>query len=179
MNKKSLLAAVVAATAFTAAAEAPLWMRDVAISPDGSTVAFTYKGDIFTVPAKGGRAAQITSNDAYDSSPVWRPDGKQIVFRSNREGSDDIYIVDAKGGRPRRLTTHSGHERPLAFIDNGTLLFQANIQPSRKAIQGPFQAQAYTIAVDSVSPRPVQYMSVTVQAACFTRDVSMLYKDRK
>ncbi len=179
MIKKSLLAAVVAATAFTAAAEAPLWMRDVAISPDGSTVAFTYKGDIFTVPAKGGRAAQITSNDAYDSSPVWRPDGKQIVFRSNREGSDDIYIVDAKGGRPRRLTTHSGHERPLAFIDNGTLLFQANIHPSRKAIQGPFQAQAYTIAVDSVSPRPVQYMSVPVQAASFNRDGSMLYQDRK
>ncbi len=179
MIRQSLLAAMIAASASTLVAESPLWLRDVAISPDGNTVAFTYKGDIFTVGAEGGRARQLTTNDAYDSAPVWRPDGKQIVFRSNREGSDDIYIVDAEGGRPRRLTTHSGHERPLAFVDNGTLLFQANVIQSRQAIQGPFQAQAYTIAVDSLSPRPVQYMSVPVQAASFNSDGRMLYQDRK
>ena len=139
MIRQSLLAAMIAASASTLVAESPLWLRDVAISPDGNTVAFTYKGDIFMVGAEGGRARQLTTNDAYDSAPVWRPDGKQIVFRSNREGSDDIYIVDAEGGRPRRLTTHSGHERPLAFIDNGTLLFQANVIQSRQAIQGPFR----------------------------------------
>ncbi len=179
MIRQSLLAALIAASASGMTAEPPLWLRDVAISPDGNTVAFTYKGDIFTVGIRGGRARQLTTHDAYDSAPIWRPDGKQIVFRSNREGSDDIYIVDAGGGRPRRLTTHSGHERPLAFVDNGTLLFQANVIQSRRAIQGPFQAQAYTIAVDSLSPRPVQYMSVPVQAASFNSDGRMLYQDRK
>lgn len=82
-------------------------------------------------------------------------------------------------GTPRRLTTHSGHERALTFIDNGTLLFQANVHPSREAIQGPFQAQAYTIAVDSVSPRPKMYMSQAVQAASFDKNGRMLYQDRK
>jgi len=179
MFKQIFMASVFAALTASMSAETPLWMRDVAISPDGKTVAFTYKGDIFTVGAGGGRATQLTSNAAYDSSPVWRPDGKQIVFRSNREGSDDLYIMDAEGGTPRRLTTHSGHERPLAFIDNGTLLFQANVMPSRAAIQGPFQAQAYTIVVDSLSPRPLQYMSIPVQAASFDGNGRMLYQDRK
>ena len=48
----------------------PLWLRHSAISPDGKTVAFAYRGDIFTVPATGGEAKQITSNAAFDSYPV-------------------------------------------------------------------------------------------------------------
>lgn len=40
------------------AQENPLWMRHCAISPDGTTIAFTYKGDIFTVPVSGGKATQ-------------------------------------------------------------------------------------------------------------------------
>ena len=67
--------------------EGPLWMRYSAISPDGSTIAFAYKGDIFTVPVTGGQARQITSNAAFDSRPVWSPDGSRIAFASYRMGS--------------------------------------------------------------------------------------------
>jgi len=54
MMKKLTLAtaAFLAATAATAQ-ETPLWVRGTAISPDGNTIAFTYKGDIYTVPATG------------------------------------------------------------------------------------------------------------------------------
>ena len=106
IKNRAMLAAVGLSSlcAFAAPASAPRWLRDVAISPDGSTVAFTYKGDIFTVPVKGGRAMQLTSNAAYESAPVWSPDGKKIAFRSNREGSDDIFITDAAGGTPVRIT---------------------------------------------------------------------------
>lgn len=52
------------------AQEAPLWMRYNSISPDGKTIAFCYKGDIYTVPVSGGRAFQVTSNPAYDTRPV-------------------------------------------------------------------------------------------------------------
>ena len=65
----------------------PLWLRHSAISPDGKTVAFAYRGDIFTVPATGGEAKQITSNAAFDSYPVWSLDSRHIAFASNREGS--------------------------------------------------------------------------------------------
>lgn len=55
--KKLLLSAFALCFAGTIAAqEAPLWMRYCALSPDGTTIAFTYKGDIYTVPSTGGRA---------------------------------------------------------------------------------------------------------------------------
>lgn len=64
---------------FTYAQDNPLWMRYCAISPDGTTIAFTYKGDIYTVPSTGGRASQITTNPAHDTKPIWSPDGKKLL----------------------------------------------------------------------------------------------------
>lgn len=179
MKKQILSVSLLTALAIGAAAETPLWLRDVAISPDGSTVAFTYKGDIYTVASAGGHALQITSDRNYDASPVWRPDGRQIVFRSNREGSDDLYVVDAKGGTPRRLTTHSGSERPLAFLNDSVVLFSANIHPSMQAIQGPFQAQTYAINIDRPSARPSMWLSVPVMAADADASGRVIYQDRK
>ena len=92
--KKLLLGIAAACLAgFTFAQDAPLWMRHSVISPDGTTIAFTYKGDIYTVPVAGGRAMQITTNPAYDTAPVWSPDSKRIAFASDRMGSLDVYIV--------------------------------------------------------------------------------------
>ena len=98
-------------------------MRHCAISPDGTTIAFTYKGDIFTVPVSGGKATQITTNPAFDTTPIWSPDSKQIAFASDRMGSMDVFIVSKDGGEPRRLTTFSGGETPVAFTDAGHILF--------------------------------------------------------
>lgn len=160
-------------------AQAPRWLRDVAISPDGSTVAFTYKGDIFTVPVKGGKATQITSNPAYESVPVWSPDGKRIAFRSNREGSDDIFIVDAAGGTPVRITTATTHETPLAFADADHLLFTASMAPSRQTSRGPWLSQTYILDISQPGMRPELYLSVPMTAASVDSKGRMLYQDRK
>ena len=102
--KKLLLGIAAACLAgFTFAQDAPLWMRHSVISPDGTTIAFTYKGDIYTVPVTGGRAMQITTNPAYDTDPVWSLDSKQVAFASDRMGSLDVYIVSKDGGEPRLL----------------------------------------------------------------------------
>ena len=112
----------------------PLWLRHPAISPDGQTIAFTYKGDIFTVAAGGGEARQLTTHPAYDSYPGWSRDGRQIVFASTREGSMDIYLMDREGGTSRRLTTDSSEEIPMAFSDNTHVLFSADGMPTAKSI---------------------------------------------
>ena len=48
MKKLLLGIAAVCLAGFTFAQDAPLWMRHSVISPDGTTIAFTYKGDIYT-----------------------------------------------------------------------------------------------------------------------------------
>ena len=161
--KKVIFGVLAGMCAFGAvAADAPLWLRNVAISPDGGTVAFTYKGDIYTVPVDGGAARQITSDKAYDSYPVWSPDGSRIAFASKRAGSEDVFVIDANGGTARRLTTNSGSEQPKAWLDNETVLFAASGAPGRMAAQGPFASQIYSVKVDG--SRPVMYSTIPMAA---------------
>ena len=121
--KKILLALAMLVPAMALAQETPSWIRRNAISPDGKTVAFSYKGDLYTVPATGGTARQITSNAAYESDPVWTRDGRQIVFTSWREESKDIYVTSKDGGAPRRLTTLPGNETLLTVDKDGNVWF--------------------------------------------------------
>ena len=65
--------------AATARAETALWLRYPAISPDGSTIAFSYRGDLWRVPVGGGQATQLTVHTAHDRMPVWSPDGSRIA----------------------------------------------------------------------------------------------------
>lgn len=179
MKRLLTLSLLAASLASANAAENARWLRDAAISPDGSKIAFTYKGNIFTVPSSGGNAVQITSNNAYDCKPVWSPDGKKIVFTSTREGSDDIFITSANGGTPRRLTTNSGNEQPLTFFNDSTLLFNASQLVGKNTSRAPFLSQIYSINVYSNNPRPKLFLSVPVVSANANSKGEILYQDRK
>ena len=91
------------------------WFRHSAISPDGSTIVFSYKGDIYSVSAKGGRATALTIHSAWEGHPVWSRDGKQIAFASDRHGNLDVYVMPADGGKAVRLTRHSANDVPSDF----------------------------------------------------------------
>ena len=73
--KKTLCTLLLGTTFAHAMAVTPVWMRDVRISPDGKGIVFWYKGDIYKVFSKGGEAGQLTTQDLYESSPGWAPDG--------------------------------------------------------------------------------------------------------
>ena len=80
--KKLLTCLALSLVAASSYAATPLWLRDVQISPDGTEIAFCYKGDIYKVPANGGTATQLTTQASYECSPIWSPDSKQIAFAS-------------------------------------------------------------------------------------------------
>ncbi len=154
--KKIVFSVVVMAVSMAASAQdEPLWMRFSAISPDGQTIAFSYKGDIFTVPAAGGNARQLTSNAAYDAYPVWSPDGKKLAFASSREGSLDVYVMNATGGSPVRLTTHSSDEVPMTFSDDSHVLFSAALMPTAQSsiFAGGRTNQVYEVSIEGGRPR--------------------------
>ena len=178
MNKL-ILATLLGAYGLAAQAQDnPLWMRHPAISPNGKTIAFSYQGDIFTVPSSGGTAKQITSNAAFDSYPVWSPDGNHIAFASNREGSIDVWVMDANGGIPKRVTTNSGSEYPLRWKDNSTIMFKASIMPTAKSIifAGSYP-QVYTVGMDG--GRPKLFSDITMDALDINTSGDVLYIDRK
>ena len=100
-----------------------LWLRYPAISPDGQTLLFEYKGDIWSVPTAGGTAVPLTLSESYEFAPVWSHDGKSIAFASDRYGNIDVFIMPAGGGDAKRLTYHSTREVPVSFTASSFMSF--------------------------------------------------------
>ncbi|MCX6285359.1 MAG: S41 family peptidase [Bacteroidetes bacterium] len=130
--------------------ENPLWMRYTSISPDGQTILFCYKGDIWSVPSAGGTAVPLTLTDSYEYSPVWSHDGKTIAFASDRNGNFDIFVMPASGGEAKRLTFNSNKEVPSSFTANDKdVIFSAYRQDVSTNAQFPISlmSELYTVPV--------------------------------
>ena len=178
--KRPLLFVLAAALCLAAAAqETPSWIRKNAISPDGKTIVFSYKGDLYTVPSTGGTARQITANAAYDSDPIWTPDGQKILFTSWREESRDIYVTSRDGGVPARLTTLPGNETLLAADARGNVWFSwydTNLQsPGFDGFPGA--QQLYRTNLEGAAPQLVS--SYTMNALSINAEGDMLFEDYK
>lgn len=75
-----------------------------ALSPDGQTIVFSYDGDIWKVPVKGGLASRITAMQGEEINPKISPDGKWLAFSSNQYGNFDVYVMPMGGGDIKQLT---------------------------------------------------------------------------
>ena len=67
------------------------------VAPDGQSIVFDLLGDLFTLPIGGGKATRLTTGMAYDAQPRFSPDGKRIVFVSDRNGGDNLYVMTMDG----------------------------------------------------------------------------------
>jgi len=69
------------------------WLS-VDVSPDGQSIVFDMLGDLYLLPAAGGEATRLTTGLPYDAQPRFSPDGKSVVFVSDRQGADNIHVLD-------------------------------------------------------------------------------------
>jgi len=161
--------------------ENPLWMRYTAISPDGKTILFCYKGDIWSMPFNGGTATPLTLTESYEYAPVWSHDGKRIAFASDRNGNFDLFVMAANGGEAKRLTFNSNREIPWSFTANDKdVIFSAYRQDLASNAQFPISlmSELYTVPVSGgkvtlLLPTPALQVSTTA-----TGD-KMLYENIK
>lgn len=179
--KKQLITFLMLVSVGLFAQNAPNWLRYPVISPDGTTIVFTYKGDLYKVSANGGDATQLTFHESHDYMPVFSKDGKTIAFASDRYGNFDVFTMDIRGGEANRITFHSNDEQPFSFsADNKSVLFGALRQDLAEHRQYPHgsQSELYSVPVaggrvDQVFTFPAEYVQVNKSGS------QMVYHDKK
>ncbi len=85
------------------------------VSPDGTQVAYVVtttnveknetSSTIWLAPFDGGAPRQLTTSTKRDKHPRFSPDGRRLLFESNRSGENQLWIIDLAGGEARQLTT--------------------------------------------------------------------------
>jgi len=141
-------------------------------SPDGSRIAFSYAGDIWTVAASDGEAIRLTTHPGYEHTPRWSPDGRWLAFSADREDNDDIYIIPSDGGASRRLTFIDADDQVCDWTpDSHFIIFS-----SRRNDQYPNLSRLYRVSIDGGTPEPL--MDSPGEDAAISRDGATILYNR-
>ena len=109
-----------------------------ALSPDGGRLAFARMGaqnnvDIWVTDIAGGGNTRLTFDPGADTSPVWSPDGKRIIFGANRGGRSDLYEKNADGSGDERLLLKSDQDKaPSHWSRDGRFLLFTSFDPTTR-----------------------------------------------
>lgn len=159
----------------------PTWLRYSAISPDGKTIVFTYKGDLYRVPSGGGNAIALTTHEAHDFMPVWSHDGKSIAFASDRYGNFDLFIIPAEGGEAKRITYHSAQEYPYEFSNDDKNVLFGSVRmdaASNRTFPTGSQPELYSVAV--TGGRVTQVLTTPAEDVKLSKNGQyIIYHDKK
>ncbi|KAF0242053.1 MAG: peptidase [Chitinophagaceae bacterium] len=177
----SLLAVLGLLSTQLSAQSDPKWIRYSSISPDGKTIVFTFKGDIYKIPSTGGTAVPLTMHEAHDFMPVWSNDSKTIAFASDRYGNFDIFTIGINGGEAKRITFHSAQEYPYDFSpDDKNIVYGSSRLDLASNRQFPTGSMPELYSVSANGSRPVQLLTTPAEDVKYSNDGSkLIYHDKK
>jgi tricorn protease len=113
-----------------------------------NNIVFTYAGDLWTVPRKGGTARRLTANPGLEQFAKFSPDGRWVAFSAQYDGNTDVYLMPAEGGEPRRLTYHPAADLVVGWTpDSKRVLFRSQ----RTSFSQRFN-KLFTISIEGGMP---------------------------
>lgn len=119
-------------------------------------IAFSYAGDLWTVPRAGGRATRLTTGVGIETSPVFSPDGRTIAFTGEYDGNTDVFTIPVTGGVPFRVTYHPATDAVVGWSPDGKeILFRSDRQATSRFTQ-LFTVPAHG-GIAKVLPLPMAY----------------------
>jgi tricorn protease len=143
-------AAVPADDAATRLLQFPTLSRD--------SIAFTFAGDLWTVPRQGGTARRLTSDAGLEIMPRYSPDSRWIAFTGQYDGNRDVYVIPAEGGVPKRLTFWTDTGQPSERAGPNNMVIGWTPDGSRILFRSRHQAwedrsgRLFTIGLDGGLP---------------------------
>lgn len=122
------------------------------ISPDGSKIAFVALGDVYMMPATGGKPEKITDDHAMDADVAWSPDGGSLVYTSDKGGGlPQLWIRDLKTGKDRQFTKIDTQPLGAAWSPDGTRIAFIDVD-GMWGVAGVCVADVATGAVTRLQP---------------------------
>jgi serine/threonine protein kinase len=109
--------------------------RMPAFSPDSSLIAFFQNekgpiGDYWIIPASGGEARRLTFDSIFGGAPTWTPDGRFLIFPSQRAGSMTLWRVSVEGQQPEPVLLSAGEDTAPEISRDGRKLIYTNTRNS-------------------------------------------------
>jgi C-terminal processing protease CtpA/Prc/Tol biopolymer transport system component len=126
-------------------------LRGPALNSDGSKVAFSFQGDIWTSDIDGGEVKRLTIHEAYEGDPQWSPDDSQIAFTSERHGNKDIFVINANGSALQRLNYHSAEDYRPKWSKDNRIIFSTK----RNFAQVERNYEIYSISTTGDTPQRI------------------------
>jgi len=140
-------------TAFSSASQPIRTASYPALSPDGSSILFSWKGDIWRASSEGGQAARLTTHPAWDFAPQYSPDGTSICFGSTRAGGYQVFEMSADGGNARQITFHSEGSFLQDIAPNGKSI----LVRGPRDFPGRRPDRLYQVNLDAKSPEKIAF----------------------
>lgn len=128
-------------------------LEELSWLPDGKALLFTGQAsvsdtELFFVNADGSGLRRLAGSESYDGQAQISPDGKQVVFVSDRDGNEDIYLMNIDGSNARRLTNHPANDTHPAWSPDGRWIVFASTRGSGLAMNN---YNLYIMAADGSS----------------------------
>lgn len=153
-------------------------LMSVDVSPDGRWIVFDLLGQIYRMPAAGGRALCLTqgSGVALNMHPRFSPDGREIAFVSDRSGQANVWIMGAEGSEPRLLYLDLEHRyaTPL-WAPDGQSIIATRFAPTPGRAWHRRSAAVWSLPLRGTSKALLQSVRAQYYASSISSGGAQLY----